>query len=175
MCLLDNILPVHWAKAMSIEQILGYKGPVCFCVARMKGPGQRGGWQEGSWWALPVGRGKLDYVKLMRGDRAKQHQASCRLYDPPQIMASADPESGKRPSDPKQLRPSYCSLQSWCNQMVLKSQKKKDITINGQRICPPRSLLGSIDEPPYWAEYPKLHFQKFCSCAQTHDLENCFA
>lgn len=125
MCLLDNILPVHWAKAMSIEQILGYKGPVCFCVARMKGPGQRGGWQEGSWWALPVGRGKLDYVKLMRGDRAKQHQASCRLYDPPQIMASADPESGKRPSDPKQLRPSYCSLQSWCNQMVLKSQKKE--------------------------------------------------
>lgn len=46
----------------------------------------REGWR-GTLWQLPEGRGRLDYVRLMRGDRAKPHWASCGLSDPP----SGDP------------------------------------------------------------------------------------
>lgn len=58
--------------------------------------GKGGATRHPGLWLLSEGRGRLDYVRLMRGDRAKLHQASCGLSDPPYSASPAERLQGLR-------------------------------------------------------------------------------
>lgn len=69
---------VHSTKSVRIKSSLfpgasqKFSGP----TESREGEGKRERWWVPPW-QLPEGRGRLDYVRLMRGDRAKPHRPGC--------------------------------------------------------------------------------------------------